>query len=80
VVVRRGLCGFQERRLADLALDVHGLLVLYGVVSRGGIAKTCYQKAKTHNFELRLGSTLSLLCVAFTLLLSFGALDKSFAS
>lgn len=35
-----------------------------------------YQSIETYDFELRLGNAF-VLCVAFTLLLSFGALDKT---
>jgi hypothetical protein len=61
-------------------LDVHGLLVLYEMVrsvegGRRKQAESC-QSIETYDFELRLGNSF-ILCVAFTLLLSFGALDKT---
>lgn len=79
---RGRLGGLEERRLADHALDVHGLLVLRAGsgVSDGRPWRPRVEprqsigfEGTTHDFELRLGSALVLL-VALTLLLCLGSL------
>lgn len=76
VDVRRGLGGLQERRSADLALNVHGLLVLRAgdmssqrTISQRQSVRDC----PTYDFELGLGR-LRVLLVALTLLLCLGSL------
>lgn len=69
---RGGFGGLEEGRLADLALDVAGLLVLFGAVSMRDTGEEG-EGRRTHHLELRLGN-LAVLLVAITLLLSLGAL------
>ena len=66
------LGGLEEGRLADLALDVHGLLVLDGGVS-GGWPFAVRATGETYDFELRLRGLL-ILGVALALLLCLGSL------
>jgi hypothetical protein len=72
--IRRGLCGLEEGRFADLALNVASLFVL----RTSHVSRQDYEKEKsclvfTYHLELGLGSVL-VLSSALALLLSLGTL------
>ena len=72
--IRRGLCGLEEGRFADLALNVASLLVLYHMLADSPAKGTII--LSTYHLELRLGRGL-VLSSALALLLSLGTLKQS---
>jgi hypothetical protein len=73
--IRRALCGLEEGRFTDLALNVTSLLVLVTPHVSKRYPKDTGNQPSTYHLELRLGSAL-VLSSALALLLSLGTLQN----